>query len=300
MPTSPDPQDKQTFQDPAPKREYPSTYFVQDRQNIDELTRLTIQGQLVTAAMGGPLAEQSDPSRFRRVLDVGCGPGGWVIDTALAYPTMQLAGIDVSGRMIEYAREQAIAQGVSERVEFLAMDALLMLEFPTSYFDLVNLRCVLGFMRTWDWPKMMSELLRVSRRGAVIRITDGEIIHITNSAAFTQFATMFQAALFRAGNLFEQRSDGVISHFADLLTRYGCKNVQTKAHALEYRAGTPELQAYYEDMQRAFRTLRPFIQKWNGAVQDYDAICQQALSDMQQSDFHATWNLLTAWGTKSE
>jgi hypothetical protein len=90
------------------------------------------------------------------------------------------------------------------------------------------------------------------------------------------------------------------AHLAALLTRHGCKKVQTKAHVLEYRAGTPEGQAYYEDMQRAFRTMRPFIQKWNGASKDYETICQQALSDMQQSDFHATWNLLTAWGTKPE
>lgn len=30
---------------------------------------------------------------------------------------------------------------------------------------------------------------------------------------------------------------------------------------------------------------------------DYDAIYQQALKEMQQSDFYVTWNFLTAWGT---
>ena len=63
--------------------------------------------------------------------------------------------------MIEYAREQATQQHVADRVEFRVMDALRMLEFPAFSFDLVNLRCAQGFMRTWDWPKMISELLRV-------------------------------------------------------------------------------------------------------------------------------------------
>lgn len=28
--------------------------------------------------MGGVLPEQQDPTRFRRVLNIGCGPGGWI------------------------------------------------------------------------------------------------------------------------------------------------------------------------------------------------------------------------------
>ena len=39
----------------------PSTYFVQDRKNKKELTRLMIQDQMITAAMGGVLPEQARP-----------------------------------------------------------------------------------------------------------------------------------------------------------------------------------------------------------------------------------------------
>src|SRR5216684_8579587 len=121
------------------RREHPSTYFVQDRSNEEELTRLQIQDQMITAGMGGVLPEQPDPTRFQRVLDVGCGTGGWLIEAAKTYPAMSLlVGADVSSRMVEYARTQAEAQQVSDRVQFRAMDALRMLEFPTDYFDLVN------------------------------------------------------------------------------------------------------------------------------------------------------------------
>jgi len=53
------------------------TYFVQDRSNQEELKRLIVQGRLVTDVMGGVLPEQQDPTQFHRVLDIGCGPGGW-------------------------------------------------------------------------------------------------------------------------------------------------------------------------------------------------------------------------------
>lgn len=53
----------------TPKQEHPSTYFVQDRSNQEELDRLAIQDRLMTTSMGGVLPEQPDPSIFRRVLD---------------------------------------------------------------------------------------------------------------------------------------------------------------------------------------------------------------------------------------
>jgi len=135
-----------------PKKEYASTYYVQDRHSEQELVRLRIQGQMMTEAMGGPLPEQADPRSLLRVLDITCGPGEWVIETAKTYPTMSLTDIDISRSMIQYAREQAVTQHLEDRVSFHVMDALLLLEFPSSFFDLVNLRCCVGFMRTWDWP----------------------------------------------------------------------------------------------------------------------------------------------------
>ena len=87
----------------------PSTYMVQDRKNKKELTRLMIHDRLITATMGGVLSEQADPTVFGRVLDVACGIGSWIVEAAETYPTMSLVGIDISQRMIDYARTQAKA-----------------------------------------------------------------------------------------------------------------------------------------------------------------------------------------------
>jgi ubiquinone/menaquinone biosynthesis C-methylase UbiE len=104
------------------------------------------------------------------VLDVGCGTGNWLIEAAKAYPTMSLLiGIDISAKMVKYACEQAEEQQVNDRVEFHTMDALRLLEFPDKYFDLVNLRLGVSYLRTWDWPKLLQELQRVTRSGGVIR-----------------------------------------------------------------------------------------------------------------------------------
>src|SRR5579883_3384815 len=126
---------------PEPKREQPNTYVVQDRSNQEELSRLQIQDRLFTQAMGGVLPEQPDPTIFTRVLDVGCGTGDWLIELAQTTPSCKLlVGVDASRTFVEYARAQAQAAQVSDRVEFYVGDALRMLEFPTGFFDLVNQR----------------------------------------------------------------------------------------------------------------------------------------------------------------
>lgn len=73
---------------PHSRDETPSTYFVGDRSSKDELTRLTIQEHMVTTSMGGTLPEQTNTSGLRRILDVACGPGGWLISVAKEYPTI--------------------------------------------------------------------------------------------------------------------------------------------------------------------------------------------------------------------
>src|SRR5579859_3030341 len=174
-----------------PRREHPSAYFVQDRSNEEEMTRLRLQDQMITTGMGGVLPEQTDPTRFRRVLDVGCGTGGWLIETAKTYPNISLLiGVDVSKKMVDYARSQAEAQGVSDRVEFHVMDSLRMLEFPTNFFDLVNQRYGMSWLRTWDWPKLLDEYQRVTRRSGVIRITESDTLVESGSPARTRLFEM--------------------------------------------------------------------------------------------------------------
>jgi len=284
-----------------PRREHPSTYFVQDRSSENELARLQLQDQQVTAGMGGVLPEQLDPASFQRVLDVGCGSGDWLIQAAKTYPSMSLlVGVDISSKMVEYAQAQAEAQGVSDRVQFRAMDALRMLEFPTDYFHLVNQRFGASYLRKWDWPKLLSEFRRVTQPGGVIRITEGNMAMESSSPALTSLFEIMLYAFYQAGHLFTLGSKGVTGDLAPLLRQEGLQQVQTRAYTPEYRAGTPGGQKFYEDMKLLFRTLLPFLRKWTRLPDDYETLYQQALSEMQQPDFVAKGSMLTAWGNKPQ
>ena len=281
-----------------PYKDNPSTYWVQDRSNKEEMARLHTQDQMVTAGMGGVLPEQSDPTRFQSILDVGCGTGNWLIEAARTYPSMsRLVGVDISERMIKYAREQAKTQRMDERVEFHVMDALSKLEFPDASFDLVNHRLGMGYLRTWDWPNLLQQYRRVCRPEGTIRITECNV-HESNSQAVNRLTDLFTHALSQSGHLLiEGDSNSVINGLAGLLRQHaGIRDVQTRAYKLEYRPGPPQWQSFYEDSKLLFRTFVPFIRKWSHLPDDYEILYQQALSEMQRSDFLATWSLLTAWG----
>src|SRR5690348_6528461 len=87
----------------------PENTYVIDAESAAEQARLHDQDTLLTEAMGGPLSEQGEEALrgVRDVLDVACGPGGWVQRVARDYPHMQVTGIDLSPTMIAYAQAMA-------------------------------------------------------------------------------------------------------------------------------------------------------------------------------------------------
>src|SRR5260370_14641304 len=82
-------------------------------------------------SIGGPLPEQPEQSlsRIHRVLDIACGPGGWVLELAYAYPHMQVTGFDISEKMIGYARVLALDNGL-DNAPFRLARAMDTLAFP--------------------------------------------------------------------------------------------------------------------------------------------------------------------------
>jgi ubiquinone/menaquinone biosynthesis C-methylase UbiE len=272
--------------------------MVQDRSNQDEMTRLELQDKMLTAGMGGALPEMADPTTLRRVLDVGSGAGYWLIETARTYPMIEhLVGVDISNKMTAYARAQARSYRLDKRVDFQTMDALRPMEFPAAYFDLINQRLATSWVRTWEWTKLLLEYQRIVRPGGIIRITEATIVE-SNSPALTKLWDIFLETFNRSGRLFSATRDGVTGELVRLLTQHGFENIQTRLHPLVYRAGTEDGQCFYEDTYYAFRTLLPFFQKWVHVPSNYQEIYQQALKEMLQPDFTATWTLLTAWGTR--
>jgi ubiquinone/menaquinone biosynthesis C-methylase UbiE len=283
------------------KQELPSTYFVQDRSNKEELIRLDEQDRLITTLLGGLLPEQEELGKFRRVLDVGCGTGGWLINLARAYPNISmLIGVDISERMVNFALGQARAAQVNDRVEFQIGDALRMRKLSSDSFDLVHQRLGMSFLRTWEWPKLLTEYQRVCKPGGIIHITENSILPETNSPALNQLVTLLIEALYQAGHLFTPEHAGVTRHLATIMRRHGVAQVQTKEYPCVIDQTNPEAQRIYaDDLHRLYRTGLPFLRKWIKLPSDYQEIYQQMVIETQRPDFVAINIFTAAWGIKS-
>src|SRR5207249_3256567 len=95
-----------------------------------EMARLINQDRATTQVMGGPLSGIDDPFSLRNILDLGCGPGGWTLDAAFELPDAEVEGIDISHRMVDYAKARAKTQRL-HNASFGIMD----ITQPLEYFD---------------------------------------------------------------------------------------------------------------------------------------------------------------------
>lgn len=97
-----------------------------------------------------------------RVLDVACGTGLMAVEAATAVGAHgTVVGIDLSGRMVDAARQRAVECGVTNAT-FARMDAER-LDLPDASFDVAL--CTLGLMYVPDPARALSEMHRVLRPG---------------------------------------------------------------------------------------------------------------------------------------
>src|SRR5690348_2243030 len=113
---------------PTDPSESENSYFIDHESGSEMARRLLDQDRLYTRSMGGFFSERFDLSRINRILDIGCGPGGWVQELAFAYPEKEIVGCDISQAMIEYARAQANVQEL-DNAHFHIMDVTRPLDF---------------------------------------------------------------------------------------------------------------------------------------------------------------------------
>ena len=281
-----------------PDGSHENTYAV-DAESAAEMARLMRQDRLLTKGMGGIFPEKIDLSEVGRILDLACGPGGWVLETAFAYTDIDVVGVDISERMITYANAQARIQQLPNAV-FQVMNILQPLDFPDNTFDLINARLISGFMHPAWWPGLMRECLRILRPGGILRFTEFEP-GFTNKAFFEKVGAMLIHAMSRAGYTFSP--DGL--HFNNILMlpsffrEAGLQKIRQMAHVIEFSAGTEARDSFYYDLATGFPLVEPLIEKTGIAtLEEWRKIYKKGLAEMFDDDFRAIWFLLTVWGEK--
>src|SRR5579872_4141632 len=176
------------------------TGYVVDAENVAEMARLIRLARMLSEHLG-ILPASVQPAPGSRILDIGCGPGEWTLEIARRFPDSRVIGIDISERMIEYARYIARDQDVPN-IQFELMDARQHLAFPDASFDLVNARFIVGFMTTATWPQLVREGFRLLLPGGILCSSEPESLGTTSSLSLARYNLLVTEAMRRSGQCF--------------------------------------------------------------------------------------------------
>lgn len=277
--------------------------YIFDAESATETARLMHQDRLMNRGFGGPFPEYKaeDLSLVHDILDIACGPGGWVIDVAYSYPHIQVTGIDISHRFIEYARTQARVQRLTN-VHFSIANILQPLDFADQSFDIVNARLLFSVLPPAAWPLLLQECFRITRPGGIIRLTEWEI-PMTNGAAFEEVMYLLTRTMYITERSFSPhgRTLGIAPMLRSFLLNVGCKDIQQKAHIMDFSSGTEIQESSYQNSMVTYRQAGPlFVKAGLITAEDYEILYQKMLAEMLQEDFYAISFFCTAWGRKPE
>ena len=269
--------------------------YIFNAESAAEMTRLMMQDRVITKEMRGLLPDTIDPATIHKVLDLACGPGGWALDVASAYKHMEVTGIDLSEKMVNYANSRKWPN-----TTFRTMDIRQPLDFADNTFDFVNARLLLTFMPKEAWPQLLAECMRITRPGGFVRLTESEAA-ISNSPAFEKIQVMTAHSLYLTGRTFSPIGSqiGITPMLGSFLRNAGYQNIQHTAFAIDFSADGDAYGAMYQTFQIGFLLSQPFLLKMNPISEtELVELCNSAIQEMQAADFRAVWYCLSVWGNK--
>ncbi len=277
-----------------------NTYLL-DAESALEMARLLDQDRVMTKGMNGVLSEQEDADLpgVTHILDIGCGPGGWVNEVAQQYPRIEVTGIDISKNTINYAKAHAQVRKLNN-AHFVVMNALKPLDFPDAFFDIVNMRTVVGFVPLAQWIPYLTECKRVLRPGGILRLTEGEY-GFTNKPMLEQFMALLNIAQHKAGRSFSPtgHTAGMITMLRPLLKQIGMQNIQSKSHMIDYSFAMEAHEEGLEDIKFALELVQPLLIGTKVITSEaYAEMHAQILEEIQAEDFSGLTIMLTVWGEK--
>lgn len=260
--------------------------YIADASSPLEVARLLRQSRLATKHLGGLFPQGVELGPVRRLLDIGCGPGGWALDVAQQYPQKDVVGIDIEATLIEAARRYALAESI-ENAAFFQMDARQPLAFANETFDLIQIRFAQAFLDRTTWNILLRECFRLLSPHGILCITEYEY-SVSTSEANDKLGELLCQALWKANRTFSQtgHSYGVSPILRQLLSNCGFISLFPHAHVFDISSQTEDFRDWFENFIIMNRSFSPFLLK-TGVIsaQELDALLDQAIQEITQESY---------------
>jgi SAM-dependent methyltransferase len=127
--------------------------------------------------------------RPRRLLDVGCGTGVYLVHAAAASPQLTGLGIDLDAGVVDLARARLAEAGLAERFEVRHAD-VRSAELPAASFDLVLLFQNVYYFATDERPDLLRRLRGLLAPGGALVLAS---LFAGRSLAAAHYDLLFRA-----------------------------------------------------------------------------------------------------------
>lgn len=253
--------------------------------DIDEMDRLHLQHYVIRHAFGGNTRAKFDGKIHKDVLDVGCGPGTWILEMSTEHTETNFTGIDISAVWPTEIRPR--------NCRFQVVNAIQGLPFDDNTFDFVYQRFMIFAYPAKDWPFIIQELVRVTKPGGIIELTEMPVSSNANGPELSKILDVLEQGC---------AAKGLDSKAAQKLDTYlydaGVKDVKFCHASIAVGAwGAKVGQLMRENYAGLWSSLKGWIKElteMNDA--QYDAMVKRIFVEYETHKCYV--NCFCAWGVK--
>jgi ubiquinone/menaquinone biosynthesis C-methylase UbiE len=193
------------------KKGYPKKNPWSQKMSID----LAMTMRLGVKNLAERLDLMMDVSKIRRICDLGCGPGAITMELLQMHPHTTAVLIDQDKGALKIARQDAVARGLQDRVEFVNQNILT--SNMEKGFDMVILSSVLCLFTRQEVVHLLNKVKAILQTGGTLIL--GEML-LKESRTCPVPAALFAVQLLVNGS-----SDGAfsLSEIRDLLRTCGIR-----------------------------------------------------------------------------
>ncbi|RHZ88793.1 hypothetical protein Glove_21g367 [Diversispora epigaea] len=220
-----------------------------------------------------------------RVLDIGCGPGTWILDMASEYTQSSFVGLDIFNMFPSEIKPN--------NTDFILADVLNDLPFETNYFDYIHLGDM-GFCFTeyeFDYV-VIPECIRILKPGGWIEFQETNRT-MNNKGPYSEKFTSMTRKLLEA-------METKTTHYSqnDLKKIPNITNINEDVKLLPMGSWGGKLgEEYQEAMFIAFFSFaEPIAKKFNCPLKEMNELINNMQPEM--SEYKSSYGLVRTFGQK--
>ncbi|WP_126601665.1 class I SAM-dependent methyltransferase [Dictyobacter aurantiacus] len=275
---------------------------IQIHDETIEIARLTNKHPLLTTCMGEvlPGVSQVYPSitkHLTHVLDISCGPGGWMLECARRYKNAHIIGVDTRKTMVRCAANRCKAFpniDVFHIASYTDFD-----RFQDAFFDIISLQCIHLSVRYDQWIHLLNECKRMLKKGGCIRFTTFEYAR-SNSPALQKLHEWYSQIEDRKQSFSHTRQDqGSLYELEPLLSDHFFETFLLP-HLINFSYGTAIHKGWTHDLLLQAQQDLPYMAHHRIITQEQIIpFLHQMEIEFALPNFHALQYGMTIWGRKN-